>query len=528
MALNRRSFLTSVAATAGAARASFGRPPEQARSIYWGDLHCHSNLSYGEGDPETGLKAAREHLDFATITGHAAWPDMPNEPGRLGWVMEYHAKGFEKVRRGWPGLLNMMKRYRTDGKFIAFASYESHSMKYGDHTVVYRDLDGELVLPDTLEEMKEQLEGRNAIVVPHHIAYLTGYRGINWDYYTPKLSPIVEIYSKHGASENDYAPDRMLHTMGPRVIEGTAAEGLRRGHHFGFVASTDNHSGFPASYGEGRLAVFAKSLTAADLWEAINERRTYAATGDRIELHFGINGNHMGSLAPNAPKKEISLQVRGEDFIDYVDIVRNGVTLRRFNGAFPGTAPRRNVMRVKFRIEWGWGDRANRLKWDGECRITEGKILNVNPCFRGQLLLAPRTEQEKGQQQFTPVHTIRNRTDKGFDFHSYTYGNPNTKTPATSSVVIEAEMARGGRVEVNANGKRVSFTLSELLDGTRGSFLRGWLSEAVQFHRAVPSEALDLRETFTDSFPGPAYYYARVRQYNGQYAWSSPIRFQQG
>jgi len=524
MPLTRRDFCTSVAAM-GAAAPAAASTAGRDRKIYWGDLHCHSNLSYGEGDPETGIRAAREHLDFATITAHAAWPDMPTGPGRLSWVRDYHLKGFAKARRGWPAFLKMLARYRDDGRFITFASYEWHSMKYGDRTIVYRDLDGELIVPDTLEEMKAQLEGRHAIVVPHHIAYPTGYRGINWDYYTTKLSPIVEITSKHGTSETDYAPYPMLHTMGPRVADGAALEGLRRGYHFGFAGSTDNHSGFPGCYGEGRLAVFADSLTVSGLWEAINDRRTYAATGDRIELHFGVNGEAMGRLLPNVRRKEISFRARGEDFIDYVDIVRNGIPIRRVNGVFPGAAPKRKLMRVKFRVEWGWGDKSKRLTWDGRCRITDGRILNVVPYFRGQLLLAPRQASEKGQEQFTPVHTIRNRTDKGFDFHSYTYGNPNTLTPATSSVVIEAEMPVSARVNVVANGVRVSHTLAELLDGTRGSFLRGWLSEAVQIHRAVPDEALEVSGTFTDEFPGPAYYYARVRQYNNQWAWSSPVRF---
>ncbi len=522
--MTRRTFLLTPAALV-AARPLTAASAFDDYNVYWGDLHCHSNLSYGEGNPEDGMKAAREHLDFATITGHAAWPDMPNEPGRLGWVMDYHNTGFAKVKKGWPAFRDMMKRYRADGEFIPFISYEWHNMKYGDHTVVYRDLDGELILPDTLEEMKERLEGRGAITIPHHIGYQTGYRGINWDYYTEKLAPVVEISSKHGTSETDFAPNRMLHDMGPRVIGGTAIEGLRRGHHFGFIASSDNHSGFPGSYGEGRLAVYAKTLTAGDLWEAILDRRVYAATGDRIRVAFDANGEGMGRKVANARAKELSFRVRGEDFVDYVDVVRDGVTLRRFNGVYPGSTEKRKTMRVKFRLEWGWGEKKDRLTWNGEVRLSGGRIVNVAPYFRGQLLLAPRQEHERGQKQFTPIHRVGNRTGKGFDFHSYTYGNPNTMTPATNSVVVEAEMALTDMVRLNVNGKRFSYSLDELLDGTRARFLRGWLSEAVQVHRACPSEALDVAAEFEDKHAEPAVYYLRVRQYNGQYAWASPVRF---
>ena len=59
-------------------------------------------------------------------------------------------------------------------------------------------------------------------------------------------------------------------------------EGLRQGHKFGFVASTDHHAGFPGSYGDGMAAVLAEEKTRESIWEAIKARRTYAVTGDRI------------------------------------------------------------------------------------------------------------------------------------------------------------------------------------------------------------------------------------------------------
>lgn len=216
---------------------------------------------------------------------------MPREPGRLGWVMDY--------------------------------------------------------------PIKARLNGRGAIVVPHHIACPAGYRGIDRDPCTPELSPVVGILSRHGISEFDCAAGPLLHTMGPRVAGGTAVEGLRRGHPFGFAGSTDNHSGFPGCHGEGCLEVFARPLTADALWESVNGRRTCAATGGRIELRFGLNGEGMGRVLPNPPKKEIALRIRGGDFIDCAGIVRNGVPIRRFNGVFPGSTPRRKVMRVKFRLERG-------------------------------------------------------------------------------------------------------------------------------------------------------------------------------
>ena len=49
--------------------------------------------------------------------------------------------------------------------------------------------------------------------------------------------------------------------MGPRQWEGTIQYGLELGNKFGIMASTDQHSGYPGSYGDGRIGVLAPSLT---------------------------------------------------------------------------------------------------------------------------------------------------------------------------------------------------------------------------------------------------------------------------
>ncbi len=69
-----------------------------------------------------------------------------------------------------------------------------------------------------------------------HIAYTPSYRGINWDYFDSSISPVVEVYSKHGCSINEDAAYPYYHDMGPRDTRNMVDEGLRRGYHFSFVA----------------------------------------------------------------------------------------------------------------------------------------------------------------------------------------------------------------------------------------------------------------------------------------------------
>ena len=44
--------------------------------IYWGDLHSHCSISYGEGKLENAIQRAAQQLDFCSITGHAYWHDL--------------------------------------------------------------------------------------------------------------------------------------------------------------------------------------------------------------------------------------------------------------------------------------------------------------------------------------------------------------------------------------------------------------------------------------------------------------------
>lgn len=55
----------------------------------------------------------------------------------------------------------------------------------------------------------------------------------------------------------------------PRQWEGTVQYGLDRGNKFGIMCSTDQHSGYPGSYGDGRIGVLAPSLTRDAIWDAL-------------------------------------------------------------------------------------------------------------------------------------------------------------------------------------------------------------------------------------------------------------------
>src|SRR5690606_17369578 len=104
-------------------------------NTYWGDLHSHCSVSYGYGTVAQALQRAKQQLDFCSITGHAFWPDMPNNRSRYGEIIDYHQTGFARLAGNWDALLTEQAAAHRDGEFVVFPSYEWHSLAYGDHNV---------------------------------------------------------------------------------------------------------------------------------------------------------------------------------------------------------------------------------------------------------------------------------------------------------------------------------------------------------------------------------------------------------
>ncbi|NDW09642.1 Tat pathway signal sequence [Dysgonomonas sp. 520] len=507
----------------------FDKPESTGLNVYWGDLHNHCNLTYGHGDMRSAFEAAKGQLDFVSVTPHAMWPDIPgrNDP-RLQWVIDYHVGAFERLRKGgWDEYVKMTNEYNKEGEFLTFLGYECHSMQHGDHVVMNYDLDAPLLEGSSVEDLKKQLKGKKAFITPHHMGYQEGFRGYNWDFFTEgDQTPFVEMYSRHGLAESDQGDYNYLHDMGPRRWEGSIQYGLDQGHKFGIIGSTDQHAGYPGSFGDGRVAVLAPSLTREAIWEALKNRHVYCSTGDKILIDFRLNNAIMGDVVKGKERK-IYVNVDAQSSIDYVDIVKNGKTLKRISGPLTPIVPEGDVVRCKIRVEFGWNREESPVKWLGNLSITDGKINDAIPCFRGAAYTSPQEKDLKGgHDEFkTNVNKILSKTDKKVDLEMYSTKNPNTTTAAMQGVVLDLTMPKNAKIVAEFNGEKFEHTLEELLNGSKAHFMVGWLSESILFNRAMPESAFLVEEYVVDNTPekDTDYYYVRVRQRDQQWAWSTPI-----
>lgn len=500
-----------------------------------GDLHNHCGISYAHGTIEEAYTNARLQLDFASVTGHAAWPDMTDNP-MPPEVIAYHSDGFHKLSRNWDHYCAVTEQFNVPGSFTTFFGYEFHSFRHGDRTCIspYRvpapDPDTDY---DTFRQLLAQtdVESDGLILLPHHIGYARGFRGIDWYSVTDRATPIVEILSMHGLAERDEPWFPYLHTMGPLDPGQTMVAGLQQGHHFGVVASTDHHSAHPGSYGHGSTVVWSEECTRPAIWNALLRRRTYAVSGDRITLQFSIDGHPMGSRIMEQQlrrKRLIELDVEGGDAIARIEIIRNGEVLHSHtptgttdDGRYPvaETDGPSDSLHGKVLVEMGWGERNQPYDWNLHLEVQQGRLIDVEPRLRGRDVVDPLDVPE-GACLFSRW----SRTSDSIRLQTRTFGNPTTTTSQTQAICLEIDGTPATRILVGHSHGVIVHTLESLIQSAQVAYTSGFVSPAIRIHRFVPRNRYCARFTIEDTGKlHEDFYYVRVIQKNGHGAWSSPI-----
>lgn len=492
-------------------------------TAYYGDIHNHCGLSYGRGTLDEALHNARMQLDFASVTVHGYWPDVPRDDARLDYLVDYHDQGFARAEANWPGYLDAIDAADQPGSFVTLPSFEWHSMAYGDHCIYFRDsAAAEIFAARDIDDLRARLRGLRArghetMLLPHHVGYLQGYRGINWATFSPEFSPVVEIFSFHGLSEYSDAPLPYLHSMGPRDERSTIQYALAQGHVFGFIASTDDHSAHPGTYGYGRVGVWADDLSRESIWAAINARRTYALTGDRIALEFALNEQPMGSVLVATPERWLEVAVAGGDSLDYVEIIHNNRVIHR-ESVFPTDPDWSQPVRVI--LEVGWGEEKSHTDWDVDLHVREGRLLAVEPRLRGHEVGPPKFDDEA-----CAFSAWERPDDQHVRLTTRTWPNPSVRSAGTQILCLTLAGEPSTRISGTINSNAVDLTLADIATGARVGYTRGFVSPAYTFHRVVPRAECQTRVGLLHRGAPTQrdWYYARVRQRNGQWAWSSPV-----
>jgi hypothetical protein len=486
--------------------------------ILYGDIHNHNAHGYGVGSIERSLEIARTHLDFFAFTGHSSWHDMPAMEGQRErhWI-----EGFKRLKETWPRVQRVIADGNRDGKFSAFLGFEWHSSRWGDQCVVFPEDGRPLFYAGDIEQLRRFCMEEGALMIPHHLAYPKGVRGVNWEAFREECTPVVEIFSEHGASESDRGPfEYFTHSMGGRETANTARAALDAGLRFGFVGSSDNHAGFPGAYGEGLMGVHANGHSRAAILDAIRKRHTWALTGDRIEVDLTVNGAPMGAAVDAGRCVEAAFAVRARDELDVVEIIQDGRIVHRAYPAEGLSSADGFSGPVQVRLEWGWGpwgalalDRI--CDWAMEINLSAGRIERFFPCLQSM----PFDEQRR--------HRFERIGSAGLAIRSYTSRKGAYRENPNQSVILELAANPDAVLKLSLSQpvtQANSTPLSDLFRGSANLRTGPFPTESYQWHRLVPLASSAVSGRFELEVPsGGSYVYLRARQRNGQMAWASPV-----
>ena len=494
-------------------------PANNAYQIYWGDLHNHNAVGYAKGSLERSFRIARGLLDFHTFTPHSQWPDMPAVSPETRAKFEH---GFQIVRERWPEVQRMCAEYHEPGRFVTFPGYEWHSSAYGDYCLIFPRDNAPLKAFGDLKALQAFARDERILLIPHHPGNRQGNRGANFDTLTTDVSPVLEIYSEWGNAERDDAPyPYVRHSHGGVWTKNTWQYALEAGLRLGAVAGTDDHFGYPGAYREGLTAILAPELTREALFDALKQRRTYGVTGDRIALDYRLNSHFMGESLPFSEQRHIAVNVAGWGDIEEVEVVKNNRVIHRDHPIDRPISEGSWSKPVLVRMEFGWGpwaslDAARICDWRMRVEIAGGVINAIQPCF------------QSGPCEESKFDRIYDRTAVSCAVESFTSRRQAFAEDDTKGLVLNLSAKPDTRLRVDLEApvpRHIDRPLSDFVGANDIFWTGSYPSESLRIQRIAFAQRHSTQFEITDTGNGETvdWYYARVRQANGQLAWSSPI-----
>lgn len=306
------------------------RATEDSRPlVLWGDPHIHTTVGDCHAErcrTRTVAYAAARYvygLDFVAIADHVSWAPR----GTAG---------------KWYDNLALCELYDEPGECSALYCYETSMRggRGGDCNMYLRQPTRFYVdpWPDDLNaaQLCEKVAGER-FTVPHHTTRIGKHGEIPAEAYPGEaLMPVVEIHSKWGTSEYRGNPTPLLEIHpGPSYVQDLLAQGYR----LGFIGGTDSHTSLTfcrwleSEAHQAQPGITAVSVDSHDrdaIYDAIKQRRCYAACGERILLELTCGGLEMGESG-QLPHDGVAIHASfaAESEIKCVEVIRNNKVVHR-------------------------------------------------------------------------------------------------------------------------------------------------------------------------------------------------------
>jgi hypothetical protein len=277
----------------------------------FGEIHWHTELS-GDGmrSLQTALRAGRDliNLDFIAPGDHS-----PRGPA-------------------WETTVRELEAADAPGSFATFFGWEASSNQ-GHENFYFTEPDHPL-LPGGAAgfrggkpaENTPLLDAQSArfLAIPHHTNAVSKairddgshyWEAYPWGAPRPDYRRVAEIFQTRGNQERERYPDDEAWQALYTGNGGSVQAGLEKGHRLGFIAGTDNHTGWPTvlpHFGNRRAyaCAWSPARERRAVFDALYERRCWAAVGCRALVWYEVNGAPMGSEITVPPGTPLTARLR--------------------------------------------------------------------------------------------------------------------------------------------------------------------------------------------------------------------------
>ncbi|HEX9793357.1 MAG TPA: hypothetical protein VGC54_05175 [Planctomycetota bacterium] len=305
----------------------------------WGDLHRHTDLSRCNADEDGTLADQYRYaediagLDFLAVTDHYQHfaPDA------------------------WRYQIGVADRHDRAGGFSALFGFE-RVFGIGHRNMITASRADARTAPwnrPTPEELWDGFDPAAWLSIPHQI---TDRSQVHWEVYEPELERVIELFQgmrgSYEAPRNGLRRDLEALPFNPFAVQY-----LNQGRRFGFLASSDHGNTLQAF-----AVVLARENSRAAVYEALHERRVYAATA-RIALDVQLGALQMGEEGPVDAAAPLQIRVAAGAEIANVEVVRGSKVAKAWHGPTE-TADGRNDRLLRVRFGRGDGRRALRFGLD--------------------------------------------------------------------------------------------------------------------------------------------------------------------
>lgn len=291
-------------------------------SLYFGQLHSHTNISDGAGSVTEAYKYAYgvDNLDFLAVTDHSnsfdnsdsgslsadgtaistEWAEAKATAAAITDETFVGLYGFEMT---WSNGLGHMNTFNTPG-------WQSRTQS--DYTTY----------ATALQNYYESLTTVSGSISQFNHPGTTFGDFSDFAHYTEEydeLITLIEVGNGEGAiGSSGYFPSYEYYTRA-----------LDKGWHVAPTNNQDNHKGLWGSSNTGRTVVMADSLTEESIYDALRNYRVYATEDNDLSIFYSLDGCLMGSILDASDVGDtltltVSLSDPTDSAIGKVEVIVNG------------------------------------------------------------------------------------------------------------------------------------------------------------------------------------------------------------